>query len=153
VAREILPPITVNSGGVAEHGNYPNCFLAYVYDFTGDGWPDVLMIMGFGQLPSFSAHLFMNPRGERRHWDNYNVVPVVSSETTQLVAIDGDGRPELIMAQGDTIGYAKPDSAVPTDPWVFHPISEKGSWGPLGLGVDYFCSGSHATGRRCAIPY
>jgi hypothetical protein len=135
IAREIFPPTTVNSGGPGEHGNYSNCFLIHVNDFTGDGWPDVLMVMGFGHMPSFSAHLFLNPRGEQRHWDNYNVVPIVSSETTQLADVDGDGRLELVMAQGDTIGYAKPDGSDPTKPWVFHPVSEKGNWGPHGFGV------------------
>ncbi|MGC1635877.1 MAG: FG-GAP-like repeat-containing protein [Candidatus Acidiferrales bacterium] len=135
IAREIFPPNTVNSGGPGEHGNYTNCFLAHVHDFTGDGWPDVLVIMGFGPMPSFSAHLFINPRGELRHWDNYNVIPTVDAETTNLTDIDGDGRPELIMAQGDRIGYAKPDPSDPTKPWTFYPVSEKGSWGPHGFGV------------------
>jgi hypothetical protein len=135
IAREIFPPNTVNPGGPGEHGNYTNCFLAHVHDFTGDGWPDVLIIMGFGPMPSFSAHLFINPRGESRHWDNYNVIPTVDAETTTLVDVDGDGRPELIMAQGDRIGYAKPDPSDPTKPWTFYPVSEKGSWGPHGFGV------------------
>lgn len=135
VAREIFPPTTVNVGGDGEHGNYTNCFQVHVADFTGDGWPDVLMVMGLGPKPSFSAHLFLNPRGERRHWDNYNVVPVVSSEATLLADIDGDGHPELIIGQGDFIGYAKPDGADPTKPWIFHPVSKQGSWGPHGLGV------------------
>ena len=135
IAREIFPASTVNPGGPAEHGNYTNCFLAHVHDFTGDGWPDVLIIMGFGPMPSFSAHLFVNPRGELRHWDNYNVVPSVDAETTTLVDIDGDGRPELVMAQGGQIGYAKPDWSDPTKAWTFHPVSEKGSWGPHGFGV------------------
>ena len=103
----------INPAGPREHGNYSNCFLSYVHDFTGDGWPDVLMIMGFGPRPNFSAHLFLNPKGASRHWDNYNVVPLVSSETTQLVDIDGDGKPELIMTQGDLVGYAKPDGRTP----------------------------------------
>ncbi len=134
-AREIFPPTTVNPAGPNEHGNYTNCFLAHVHDFMGDGWPDVLVIMGFGPMPSFSAHLFVNPRGERRHWDNYNVIPSVSSETTILTDIDGDGRPELVTAQEDRIGYAKPDWSDPTKPWTFYPVSEKGSWGPHGFGV------------------
>jgi FG-GAP repeat len=135
VARELYPPQTINLQGPYEYGNYSNCFLSYVHDFTGDGWPDVLMIMGFGLRPDFSAHLFLNPKGEARHWDNYNVVPVVSSETTQLVDIDGDGKPELIMTQGDLVGYAKPDGADPTKPWTFHPVSEKAPRAPHGLGV------------------
>ena len=76
-ARELYPPTTINAAGVGQHGNYSNCFLSHIHDFTGDGWPDVLMIMGFGPKPNFSAHLFVNPRGELRHWDNYNVVPSV----------------------------------------------------------------------------
>lgn len=134
-AREIFPPTTVNAAGNNEHGNYSNTFLIHVHDFKGDGWPDILMIMGFGPMPSFSAYLFVNPRGERRHWDNYIILPSVSAETTLLVDIDGDGHPELVMSQDDRIGYAKPDRSDPTKPWTFIPVSEKGSWGPHGFGV------------------
>lgn len=135
VAREIYPPTTINPGGPGETGNYSNCFLTYVYDFNGDGWPDVLMVMGFGPRPDFSGHLFINPKGEARHWDNYNVLPVISAETTQLVDIDGDGRPELLTAQDGQIGYAVPDWSDVTKPWKFHAISEKGIWGPHGFGL------------------
>jgi hypothetical protein len=86
-------------------------------------------------MPNFSAHLFINPRGDLRHWDNYNVIPSLSAETTILVDIDGDNRPELVMAQDGQIGYAKPDRTDPTKPWEFHPVSEKGNWGPHGFGV------------------
>ncbi len=134
-ARELYPPTPIDIGGTGDHGNYSNCFLSYVHDFTGDGWSDVLMIMGFGPKPNFSAQLFVNPRGEFRHWDNYNIVPSVTCETTQLVDIDGDGRPELIMAQGGQIGFAKPDGSDPTKPWRFYPISEKAQRAPHGLGV------------------
>lgn len=135
IAREIFPPTTVNPAGPSEHGNYTNCFLAHVHDFDGDGWPDILIIMGFGPMPNFSAHLFINPRGELRHWDNYNVIRSVDAETTNLTDIDGDGRPELVMAQDGQIGYAKYDPSDPTKPWTFIPVSEKGSWGPHGFGV------------------
>jgi Domain of Unknown Function (DUF1080) len=135
VARELYPPTPINPQGPRERGNYSNCFLAYVHDFTGDGWPDVLMIMGFGPRPSFSAHLFVNPKGESRHWDNYNVVRSIRSETTQLIDLDGDGKPELIMTQGDLVGYAKPSGPDPTAPWTFIPISEKAERAPHGLGV------------------
>lgn len=134
-AREIFPPTTVNPGGRHEGGNYSNTFLIHVHDFTGDGWPDILMIMGFGPMPSFAAYLFVNPRGQLRHWDNYVIVPSVSAETTLLIDIDGDGHPELVMSQDDRIGYAKPDPSDRTKPWAFLPVSDKGSWGPHGFGV------------------
>ena len=135
IAHELFPPTTVNPGGAHEGGNYTSTFLIHVHDFAGDGWPDVLMIMGFGPMPSFSAYLFVNPRGERRHWDNYVILPSVSSETTVLTDLDGDGHPELVLSVDDQIGYAKPDLSDRTKPWKFTPISEKGSWGPHGFGV------------------
>ena len=43
------------------------------------------------------------------------------------------------MAQGRganvQIGYAKPDWSDPTKPWTIHLVSEKGAWGPHGMGV------------------
>jgi hypothetical protein len=133
VAGEIYPPETVNPAGPGEHGNYSDCFLSYVYDFNGDGWPDFLKINFDG------AYLYINPRGESRHWDEYRVVTGIFAETTQLADIDGDGHPELLISQGgdarNQIGFAKPDRSDPTKPWTFHPISEKGTWAPHGFGV------------------
>ena len=135
IAREIFPPTTVNPGGQYELGNYSNTFLVHAHDFRGDGWPDIVMIMGFGPMPNFSAYLFVNPRGQLRHWDNYLIVPSVSAETTVLADVDGDGHPELVLSQDDQIGYAKPDLADPAKPWKFIAVSEKGNWGPHGFGV------------------
>ena len=59
--------------------------LNYVYDFNGDGWPDVL------EVSLDAAYLYINPRGENRHWDVYKVVDL-SAETTQFQDVDGDGR-------------------------------------------------------------
>jgi hypothetical protein len=133
LAGEIYPPETVNPAGPGEHGNYSDCFLSYVYDFNSDGWPDFLKINFNG------AYLYLNPRGESRHWDEYKVVTGIFAETTQLVDIDGDGRPELLIAQGgeagNQIGYAKPDLSNPTKPWTIHAVSEKGAWAPHGFGV------------------
>jgi len=63
----------------------------------------------------------------------------IFAETTQLVDIDGDGQPELLIAQGgeagNQIGYAKPDPSDPTKLWTLHAVSEKGTWAPHGFGV------------------
>ena len=60
------------------------------------------MTMGFGPLDLvFPPDLFAEPAGRTSPLgSNYNVVPSVSSETTQLFDIDGDGHPELIYAAG-----------------------------------------------------
>jgi len=132
VAREIYAPKTFNPNTPP----YTDSFLTYVYDFNGDGWPDVLKINFEG------AYLYLNPRGENRHWDVFRVVNGIAAETTQFVDIDGDGRPELVISQkrdGNSqtcqIGYAKPDWSDPSKPWTFHPVSEVGDWGHHAMGV------------------
>jgi hypothetical protein len=113
------------------------CMVNYVYDFTGDGWPDEWCATGNnGMGPGV---LFVNPKGEARRWDRYVVTPDVWIEETLFKDVDGDGKPELIMAvPGGTIVLAKPDPRAPTKPWILTPISEPGPWGANnshGLGV------------------
>jgi hypothetical protein len=117
-AHEIYPPKPLNPVSPP----YPESMLNYVYDFNGDGWPDYLKV-GLS-----AAWLYINPRGEMRHWDEYKVLDL-QTESTQLVDLDGDGHPEFIMAVGRQEGYARPDWSDVTKPWTFHPVSEKGDWG------------------------
>lgn len=128
---EIYPPLTYNISAPGQHGNYTDAFLQYAYDFEGNGWPDVLKINFEG------AFLYINPRGESRHWAEYKVTDGVSAETTQLADVDGCGKPELLMTKGEdperVVGYLKPGADV-TKPWEFHPISPKGTWGGHGMG-------------------
>ena len=130
---EIYPPQTYNFGGPGQHGTYTDSFLNYVHDFNGDGWPDNLKINFQG------TYLYINPKGESRHWAEYEVAKDVSSETTQLVDVDGDGKLELLLTHGRdpdrVLGYAKPDPADPTKPWAFHAVSTKGPWGGHGMGA------------------
>jgi hypothetical protein len=134
VAHEIYPSATTNPS-VKNATTDADSMYNYVYDFNGDGWPDVLEIDPLTHV----ASLYINPRGESRHWDAYKVVTGIASETTQLTDIDGDGRPELMMSQGraadNQICYAKPDPSDPTKPWTIHLVSEKGARGPHGMGV------------------
>jgi hypothetical protein len=130
-AVEIYPPMTYSIAGPRQAGLYTDNFLNYVYDFDGDGWGDYLKINFNG------AYLYVNPKGESRHWPMYQVTDGVSSETTQLGDIDGDGKPELLMSLASganrVVGYAKP-GADPTKRWTWVPVSEKGDWGGHGYG-------------------
>jgi hypothetical protein len=130
-AVEIYAPQTYSIAGPRQAGLYTDNFLSYVYDFNGDGWNDYLKINFNG------AYLYVNPKGESRHWSMYQVTEGVSAETTQLGDLDGDGKPELLMSIGSgpnrVVGYAKP-GADPTQRWTFVPISEKGDWGGHGYG-------------------
>lgn len=112
---------------------YPEkCMSNFAYDFTGDGWTDVICMGAIGQ----PLHLYVNPRGESRRWDEYDVIPQVSKEVSLLKDVDGDGKPDFVYGGGGTLNYADPDPANPTGPWVVHTISEPGPWGGgHGLGV------------------
>jgi hypothetical protein len=102
----------------------------FTYDFRGDGWPDIICVY------SRPVYLYVNPRGESRRWDRYNVIPNATSELELFRDIDGDGRPEILFAGPHaTMAYAKPDPANPTAEWKVHTISEPGLGGAHGMGV------------------
>jgi hypothetical protein len=131
-AVEIYRPQVYAIANATLGGQYTDNFLNYVHDFTGDGWPDYLKINFNG------AYLYVNPQAESRYWTTHQVSEGgVSSETTQLGDLDGDGKPELLGSIGSAaqrvIGYWKP-SADATKQWQFHPVSEKGDWGGHGYG-------------------
>jgi len=104
--------------------------VCFAYDFTGDGWPDILMQ---DQRPMY---LYVNPRGESRRWDRYKVVDPVITEIILLKDIEGDGKREVLFGgANNTLCYAKPDSANPTVPWLITKISKPGGASIHGMGV------------------
>jgi hypothetical protein len=133
LAVEIYPPQTYAiAAGVNQAGQYTDNFLNYAHDFNGDGFADYLKINFNG------AYLYMNPKGESRHWDVFEVAGQgISSETTQFGDIDGDGKPELLLSVASganrQIGYLEP-GADPTQKWTFVPVSDKGDWGGHAYG-------------------
>jgi hypothetical protein len=110
--------------------NFPEGMVYYAYDYTGDGWTDIICV------DSRPIYLYVNPKGESRRWDRYNVVPNATSEIEVFGDIDGDGKPEILFAGPNaTLAYAKPDPANPTAVWKTHNISEPGLAGAHGMGI------------------
>jgi len=110
--------------------NFPEGMVYFAYDYTGDGWQDIICV------DSRPIYLYVNPKGEPRRWERYNVVPSATSEIEVFGDIDGDGKPEILFAGPNaTLAYAKPDPANPTGVWKVHNISEAGLGGPHGMGV------------------
>ncbi len=116
---------------------YPQASMVNVaYDFTGDGWPDLLVMSGSAGVGV--GNLYVNPGKESRMWQKYVVIKPVGNEETLLMDIDGDGKPEVIHAGDNTLRYSKPDPANPTGRWITKDVSEPGLWGVAighGLGV------------------
>ena len=109
---------------------YASGMVNFAHDFTGDGWPDILMTAG---RPIW---MYVNPRGESRRWDKYLVVPKITTEIVLLKDVDGDGQPELVYGGDGIVAYEKPDPANPTATWIVHPVSDKSNPPNIhGLGV------------------
>jgi hypothetical protein len=120
VSREIYPAQTATVGT-----QYTGAAVNFAYDYTGDGWPDYLVATGRAMV------LYVNPKGELRRWDKYNVLPTISAEIAIFKDIDGDGKPDAVFVGGGTVNWANPDPADPTKPWIVHPVSQPG-YGVLG---------------------
>ncbi len=125
VAKEIYLAETINPSTGYFNG------LQYAYDFTGDGWPDVVNI-----LFTHPMVLYVNPRGESRRWDEYTISDRITSEIGLLKDIDGDGKPEVLFKDSENvIVAARPDPANPTAMWVKQRLTEPGPWSNHGMGI------------------
>ena len=109
---------------------YPATMVNFAHDFTGDGWPDVITATA-----GKPVNLYVNPKGEPRRWDKFEVAPRINTEITVLKDIDGDGMPDLVCGIGGVLSYVSPDPANPTGPWIIHKISGPNGVGAHGIGA------------------
>lgn len=130
--HEIYAPVPQNRKG------YSNNFFTWVYDFTGDGWNDLVSV----GLPGSPAMLYINPGKEKigdaaTHWVTQKVLDGIGNESPQFVNLVGDERPELVCNHLGRLGYATFDPKQGTSPWVWHAVSGEISEYPFqhGLGV------------------
>ena len=134
---EIYAPRTYSIGAANQAGGYTDSFILYAYDFNQDGWTDILKVNYCCAAQKPGIYLYVNPKIDARHWDEYRVADN-DSETTAFGDVDGDGKPELIVTIGRdpnrVVGYSKPDGSDVTKPWTFHAISPKGSYGGHAVG-------------------
>ena len=92
----------------------------FAYDYTGDGWPDVLIASGR------PMSLYVNPQGAARRWDKYKVLPSINSEIAVFKDINGDGRPDVAFVGGGAVSWAGVDPENPTAPWKVLQVSQQG---------------------------
>jgi hypothetical protein len=106
-------------------------WVAFAGDFTGDGWPDVLLASTSG------SRLYVNPKGEPRRWDMFaNIIPPASqAEISVMKDVDGDGKPDLVYGSGGALRWAKPDPVNPTGTWISTQVSEAGTYAAHGIGA------------------
>jgi len=103
---------------------YSDNFLTYTGDFNGDGWADVLYV----PWPGKDASWYENPAGKDAPWKAHFALANVGNESPVWGVVNGDGRPDLAYNIDGFLGYGTWDPARPDEPWVFHPVSEKGGY-------------------------
>lgn len=106
-----------------------NSMFSFVYDFSGDGWPDILVL---GRVHLHEAYWYENP-GEQVAkssdlWQKHYAFERVQGESPTLVDLDGDGRPQLICHWEGRWGSIEPAWDAPREPWRFQPLSDPGGW-------------------------
>ncbi len=99
--------------------------FSFVHDFSGDGWPDILVL---GRVHLHPAFWYENPGTSPGPWQKHYAFERVQGESPALVDLDGDGHPQLICHWQGRWGWIEPDWQAPRKPWTFHPLSEPGEW-------------------------
>jgi hypothetical protein len=112
---------------------YADHFFAWLYDFNGDGRPDVFTV-GFPGTPGY-VYENPGPDGFDKHWPRHQVIDSVCNESPQLIDLLGDKRPELACTHDGYFGYATIDWSQPFSPWTFHNVSEQNAPKPFGHGL------------------
>lgn len=104
---------------------YTNAMVHYANDWTGDGFPDVLI----GQT------LYVNPGKELRRWDRVQTGMLAGGEVSAYKDIDGDGKIEVVNSAAAGVSFSRPDPANPLGPWISVNVSGPGPWSAHGVGV------------------
>jgi hypothetical protein len=127
VAHEIYPAVDF------ERPPSPtNSMFSYVFDFNGDGWPDVLRL---GRVHLHQAVWFENPRGKPGPWKEHLVFERILGESPPFVI--HDGAPTLVCHWENKWGLLKPDPSDPTKPWIFHPVTPEGKYPQFYHGTGF----------------
>jgi len=112
---------------------YSDNFFAFVEDFNGDGWNDVLII-GF---PGKDASWLENPGAAPGAWQRHAVFAPVDNESPTYGDLLGHGQPVLICMSGGQLGYASRDRADANAPWKFHPVTPPKGWQTYTHGLGF----------------
>jgi hypothetical protein len=107
-----------------------NSMYSYVWDFSGDGWDDILVL---GRVHLHEAYWYENPAARAQaaagspsaHWPKHFVFERIRGESPPFADVDNDGRPELVCHWQDRWGLLQVDAQTPRAPWRFAPLTDR----------------------------
>lgn len=114
VSREIYVADILDPGA-----DYTPAAGNFAFDYTRDGWPDVLVSEGRNFV------MYVNPGEQQRRWDRY---PAFGS-TAEVVAfadVNADDLPDVVILNSGMVAYATVNASNPTEPWTVHHVSGPG---------------------------
>jgi hypothetical protein len=113
-----------------------DCYAIFIFDFNGDGWPDILSFRTNGGAV---AVWYENPKGAAGNWTERVAFSSVHNESPAFADVTGDGKPELVTNSSRFGGWAKPDWNNPNATWTFRSVTAQGptTWNQFthGAGV------------------
>lgn len=109
-------------------------YAVYAYDFTGDGFPDMVT----SALGGHPVRFYVNPGRENRRWDRYEILAGNITESNRFADVNGDGRPDLIGGDAHGLYWAEP-GADPRKPWTVHYVADPSQPGASAMGGHTCC--------------
>jgi len=112
--------------------NPTDSMFSYVFDFNGDGWPDLLRL---GRVHLHQAFWFENPQGKPGSWKKHFVFERILGESPPFVVFNG--APTLVCHWENRWGLLSPEPGGPTRPWRFTPVTEPGTFNQFYHGTGF----------------